>query len=87
MKSNFCFKSQKGLGDSGIVLFLRTTSPERRDQYSLRPERHKRLGRTIKKRGGGPKGGGGVCFIKVFIDLPLSGREHGPKKLIKLYET
>ena len=75
------------MGDSRIVLFLRTTSPERRDQYSLRPERHKRLGRTIYKEGRGAWGGGGVCFIKVFIDLPLSRREHGPKKLIKLYET
>ena len=33
------------------------------------------------------KGGGAACCIKVFIDLPLVWREHGPKKLIKLYKT
>ena len=52
-----------------------------RDLYSLRPERHRGLSRTICK------GGGGVCCINVFIDLPLSRRRHGLKKLINLYKT
>ena len=55
-----------------------------RDLYSLRPERHRGLSRTICKGGGG---GGGVCCINVFIDLPLSRRGHGLKKLINLYKT
>lgn len=81
IEESFFYKIQRGLGNSRIVLFLRTMSPERRDLYSLRPDRHRGLSRTIYK------GEGGACCINVFIDLPLSRRGHRLKKLIKLYKT
>ena len=71
------------MGDSRIVLFLRKMSPERKNRYSLRQERHRGLSRTIYERGRGD-----VALKCSFIYLLLLARRgHRPKKLTKLCKT